>query len=927
MEPWYKVVIPRQELREGRSLDPKEFAVHLEQVVAGTAPRDYVEPDKFFSRNYFSKALVDHCGMVLRRLNGETMNTASVMSLITQFGGGKTHTLTALYHLCSNGAKAKNFSGVAEMMRTVGLKTIPEAKVAVFVGNSWDASPGRETPWMEIADQLAGDAGRKLFDQPKKAPGDKKLGDLIRLAGKPVLILFDETLNYLGRYPEQATAFHSFMQNITTALTSAQNAVGIFSLPASPTEMTEDLREWQDKLTKVVGRVGKDLVANDASEVSEIVRRRLFENPGRDSMRKAVARQFASWVFERRDRLPAEWGQLSEDQIRVQFESCYPFHPSTLTVFQRKWQALPQFQQTRTTLAMLGMWISCAYREGYGSARREPLLTLGSAPLGDREFLSAVLRQMGEQRLQAAIQADIAAPNGQPPSHAETLDEEQGDNLGKTSLHRRVATTLFFESCGGQTDKSAHLPELYFAAGDPDTETTLIHTAVQNLERRCYFLRPVGVDGWRFGHVPTLKKVHADRKQALDPDDVQRNVVELVKAVFKNGAEIHLSLFPKDSTDVLDQAMLTLAVMRPDDSWDGGLPAALGEDAAQAGEESTLYQRITEWTRKCGQSSRQNPGGVLWLTCESGGLLRSGCEELMAWQAVAEDANRGLLGELEPDDLKRIQRELSGAKSQIEERVWSSYNHLLLWDANQGKLKDVPLGQLHPSEAKSITSAILARLRHESLLSREIGSSYIERNWPPALKESGTWPLASLKAAFFQGYFTRLEKAEEALRQTISRAVSQGTLGLACGKDANQFDRVWFKEAVELPDITFDYETYLLTAKKAKLLKEGGAEPPTGKQPTMPFKPTVVNPPPELPLGQTPGLPPTQPPSPVVSWQGQLKREQWNLFSLKVLTRLAQAEDVEIEVKVRAKLKEAQTLDQLNAALKELGISQMFRRE
>jgi hypothetical protein len=120
---------------------------------------------------------------------------------------------------------------------------------------------------------------------------------------------------------------------------------------------------------------------------------------------------------------------------------------------------------------------------------------------------------MGEQRLQAAMQADISAPSGQPPSHAETLDEEQADSVGKSALHRRVATTLFFESCGGKTDKSAHLPELCFAAGDPDTETTLTHTAVQNLERRCYFLRPVGADGWRFGHVPTLKKVHADRKR------------------------------------------------------------------------------------------------------------------------------------------------------------------------------------------------------------------------------------------------------------------------------------------------------------------------------------------------------------------------------------------------------------------------------
>src|SRR5437899_5304621 len=132
MEPWYKVVLPRQELREGRSLDPSEFAVHLEQVVAGTAPADYVKPEKFFARNYFSKALVEHCGMVLRRLNGETANTAPVLSLITQFGGGKTHTLTALYHLGNTGSAAKDFSGVVEMMKTTGVKEITQAKVAFF---------------------------------------------------------------------------------------------------------------------------------------------------------------------------------------------------------------------------------------------------------------------------------------------------------------------------------------------------------------------------------------------------------------------------------------------------------------------------------------------------------------------------------------------------------------------------------------------------------------------------------------------------------------------------------------------------------------------------------------------------------------------------------------------------------------------------
>jgi hypothetical protein len=922
MEPWYRVVQPRKELREGRSLDPSEFAVHLEQVVAGTAPDDYKKADKFFARNYFSKALVEYCGMVLRRLNGATANTAPVLSLITQFGGGKTHALTAFYHLCSNGAAAKKFAGVPEMMKAGGLKEIPEAKIAIFVGNSWDAHTGRETPWLDVADQLAGDKGRKVLgdEARKRAPGTNAIGELLSLVDEPILILFDETLNYVGRYKDQATQFHSFVQNLTSALTSAKNAVGIFSLPASPTEMTDELREHQQRLieemheqqsqlTKIVGRVGKDLVANDAFEVSEIVRRRLFEDAGRDSMRKAVARQYAKWVFERRDRLPSEWGQLPEDEIRAQFEACYPFHPATLTVFQRKWTALPQYQQTRSTLAMLGMWVSCAYREGYARARREPLMTLGSAPLADRDFLSAVLRQMGEGKLQAAIHADIASSAGQPRSHAEALDEEISDGAGKSAIHQRVATALFFESCGGQTDRAAHLPELYFAIGDPDTETTLIHTSVQALENRCYYLRPVGRDGWRFGHSPTLRKVHADKKAALDPDEVKRRMREVVQSVFKQGAEIDLCLFPKDATAVPDRAALTLAVMSPDEMW-------------QEGQESGLNQRLTEWTKHCGLSPRQYPGAVLWIAAESSGGLRTACEDWLAWQAVADYVNRGGVEEIEVDDQRRITRELNQSKAQIEERVWSSYSHLLLWDAAANGLKHLPLGQLHPSEARTLTSAILARLRHDSLLSREIGASYVQRNFPPALKESGAWTLGGLKAAFFQGQFTRLERADDALRQMLVRAVKEGSLGVASGKSGERYERVWYREDISPAEITFDHETYVLTAAKAKQAKEALTQPASSAT-TEAAKPTT---PTEKPEDKTakPQPPGTADVAKLVEWKGVLPRDQWNLFSLKVLTRLSQAEQIEILVQVRAKLKDMHTVEQLNAALKELGIADKF---
>jgi predicted AAA+ superfamily ATPase len=146
MEPWYKVAMPRKEVREGRSFNPDEFAIALEQVVAGTAPEDYKDPKLFFSRTCFTRALSEHIGMVLRRLAGKTENTAPVLALITQFGGGKTHTLTALYHLIRNKDKAKKIEDLNKLLQEAGLSDIPIARVAVFVGNAWDPSPEVETP-------------------------------------------------------------------------------------------------------------------------------------------------------------------------------------------------------------------------------------------------------------------------------------------------------------------------------------------------------------------------------------------------------------------------------------------------------------------------------------------------------------------------------------------------------------------------------------------------------------------------------------------------------------------------------------------------------------------------------------------------------------------------------------------------------------
>jgi predicted AAA+ superfamily ATPase len=159
MEPWYKVAQPRAEVREGRSFNRNEFAIALEQVVSGRGPEDYRDPQKFFARTYFTRSLREHAALVLRRLAGETSNAAPVLTLITQFGGGKTHTLTALYHLVRTGQAAGRFEGVEELVRGAGLTKVPDGRVAVFVGNAWDPHDGLDTPWLDLAHQLAGDDG------------------------------------------------------------------------------------------------------------------------------------------------------------------------------------------------------------------------------------------------------------------------------------------------------------------------------------------------------------------------------------------------------------------------------------------------------------------------------------------------------------------------------------------------------------------------------------------------------------------------------------------------------------------------------------------------------------------------------------------------------------------------------------------------
>ena len=165
LKPWYKVVTPREDLREGKPLDAAEFAIHLDQVRDKRAPAVYQDPEQFFDRTYLTKNLLDLASQAVRRLSGEKTGTSAVFNLATQFGGGKTHSLTLLYHLARHGASAAGWTGVQKILDVAEQKAIPDAAVAVFVGTEFDpvtgrggadGTPLRMTPWGEIAFQLGG---------------------------------------------------------------------------------------------------------------------------------------------------------------------------------------------------------------------------------------------------------------------------------------------------------------------------------------------------------------------------------------------------------------------------------------------------------------------------------------------------------------------------------------------------------------------------------------------------------------------------------------------------------------------------------------------------------------------------------------------------------------------------------------------------
>jgi hypothetical protein len=557
---------------------------------------------------------------------------------------------------------------------------------------------------------------------------------------------------------------------------------------------------------------------------------------------------------------------------------------------------------------MLAQWISLAAREHFEKARREPLITLGSAPLHIPEFRAVVLGQLGETRLDTAILADIAGE----PCHARALDADTPRGPLR-DIHRRVGTTILFESSGGQIDKVAHLPELRFALGEPEVETTTIDTAASALEAASFFIRKVGTDGFRVHHQATLKKVVSDRRASLDEEtEIKPAIRKLVEAEFERGASIPVVPPPADSTAIPDAPRLTLVIGNPEDEWH--------DSGAVAG-------RIAEWTRDRGRSPRLYPASLIWCAKKPGRELQDAVELWLAWRRVQREVEEGILGaEFDRADRAGVLTEVKTAEAAAKDEVWSGYRFVILSDAKAANgLKVIDLGAGHASANETLSGHIIAALKTEALLNESIGAGYIDRHWPPAFEDSGAWPLGSLRQSFLNGTLTRLLDPDRVLRVRVGEFVAAGDFGLASGAEpAGGYRRIWFREDINPSEIEFEADVYLLTKAAAAKLKSPEVTPPTGREPTPSRSPV----PPEEPSG--PVESPTSDSPALISVTGNIPPEQWNRLGTRLIPKMRAAGTLTAAISLEAEVdptRAAALSTELQQIIDEIGLSSSMRVE
>jgi len=605
--PWREVVEPHQDVATGE-FQQAEFAADLAKVHNGSAPSEYRNPREFFARTYLTEGLSRLLIGAAKRLGAGGGDP--VVELQTNFGGGKTHSMLALYHMVS-GTPVEDLPGLDQLLSREGLSVPGKVNRAVLVGTSYGPSDATKrqkdygrpirTTWGELAFQLGGEAGYALVaenDANGIAPGSNLLEELFRQCA-PSLILIDEWVAYLrqiyraeGLPSGSFDSNISFVQSLTEAVKASPGTLLVASLPASQIEVGgEGGQEALARLKQTFSRVETGWRPADQEESYEIVRRRLFrEIPGdKFHHRDNTLKQFAKLYRENANDFP---NGCSDEDYRRKLEKAYPIHPELFDQLYTSWGSLEKFQRTRGVLRLMAQVIHELWMGNDPSVMIMP----GSVAISSARVEPELLHYL-DSSWQSIIAGDVDGVTSTPYKI-----DQSAPNLNRYSATRRVARAVFMGTAPthGQENKGLDDKQINLGVVQPGERPAIFGDALRRLANQAKFMHSDLGRYW-YSMSASLNRLAADRaaqfEEALVLHEIDKALGGYINGVADRGHFDTVQVAPGSSADIPDEPggvrAVVLGVAHPHSGRDGSEALAEAKDIMmQRGSTPRVYRNM-----------------------------------------------------------------------------------------------------------------------------------------------------------------------------------------------------------------------------------------------------------------------------------------------------------------------------------------------
>jgi predicted AAA+ superfamily ATPase len=676
LKPWREITTPHPDVASGR-YQQAEFAADLWQVYLDEGSDEYRLPTEFFQRTYLTEGLKQLLIGALLRLSGTGGDP--VIELQTNFGGGKTHAMLALYHLFF-GVSAKDLPGLEPIFQEAGINE-PPAKVntVVLVGNK--ISPGQihhksdgtqvRTLWGEIAWQLGGKEGYERLreaDETSTNPGDA-LKDLFNHYA-PVLILIDEWVAYGRQLHDKSDlpagdfdTHFTFAQTLSESAKNAQKTLLVVSIPSSDIEIGGHRgKEALDRLKNAIGRVESPWRPASADESFEIVRRRLFQPTSDTSLfvqRDAVVRAFAELYRTQSQEFPAE---CKEGDYERRMREAYPIHPELFARLYSDWSSLDKFQRTRGILRLMAKVIHSLWERNDQSL----LIMPAHVPMDDSQVQSELTRYLEDNWI-PVIEKDVDGPNSLPLA----LDR-QNPNLGRYSACRRVTRTIYMGSAPTLRAANRGLEDRRIKLGcvQPGESVATFGDALRRLSDQGTYLYLDGNRYW-ISTQPNVNRTAQERgSQFLDDRYlVWQEIIKRLKGDRQRGEFSAIHIAPESTSDIPDDPNLgvRLVVLSPI------------YPHTRLSKDSPARKYVEDALNHKGSSPRFYRNTLLFLAPDQPKIenLEKNVAQYLAWESILADDKKKTLN---LDNFQRTQAETKrdGTNKDVDNILWDTYQWLLI---------------------------------------------------------------------------------------------------------------------------------------------------------------------------------------------------------------------------------------------------------